>query len=109
MIEMRDKQGLLCSYFVCDECHEPITKVNAAMVAILDCFDHRLGTPFTIRHVHKGKCQQAIEARAGRSYGDLEMRDHIASLLVNIGWSKADYAAARGNWGNDFTEGSDDE
>lgn len=103
MIEIRVKKGLLCSFFVCDVCHEPITNVRKALIAMPGCFGRQPGEPIQVKHVHKGACQHTVQAEAGRNYGDLELRDHIASLLLNTGWSKKDLKDVLGNPLNGFT------
>lgn len=110
MIQIQPKGGLLCSTFVCDVCRKPIQDASKALVAIPGCFRPReKGEPFDVQHVHKGKCQRALEERSGAGYGDLELRDHIASLLVSLRWTKGDWERAMANQGNGFTDSQEEE
>lgn len=102
MIQVFIRKGLLCSHFVCDVCHEPILDASKALIAMPDCFACSK-EPLRVYHVHKGICQRQLEAESPRNYGDLEMRDHIVSLLVNIGWKQKDWKRAMDSYANMFT------
>lgn len=102
MIKIITRKGLLCSHFICDVCQQPILEVNQALIAMPDCFTCD-GNPIDVYHVHKGRCQRELESESPRTYGDLEMRDHVASLLVNLGWKQKDWKRAMDSYANLFT------
>lgn len=105
MIKVILRKGLLCSHFYCDVCGEEIERVSEALLAIPECFNfEKMRSGIIAQHVHKGRCQRKLELQSRAiTYGDLELRDHIASLLVNVRWKKEDWERAMDGYMNMFT------
>src|SRR5688500_5625800 len=85
-------RGKYIPLFVCDQCGKRIEDARQALEISDATTSLKDGDMTNVFHVHKGACDQAMEAKLGPT-GSNELTDHVFQLAYNVGLRQRDFTA----------------
>lgn len=77
-------EGRCCPRFRCDICGKLIDQIEDGYVAYEQSLAED-GAEITVRHVHKSRCLDLVEAKGLDNGGDNALEDELMWLLHNLG------------------------